>query len=105
MAVFQNARKRILNWIAQRLPACEEITPLISAARDRRLTWKERLSVKAHLALCSLCRRYAEQLEYLHTVVHRHAEHLEHPTSPLNGHAQLSEEARERMRRMLSSGE
>jgi hypothetical protein len=105
MAVFKQFRKRILFWVAQRLPACEDIIPLISAARDRKLTWKERISVRLHLAVCSLCRRYANQLEYLHQAMHQHAQHIEQATATPNGHTYLPDEARERMRRMLSSNE
>lgn len=42
--------------------SCKHASRLISEAMDRRLTALERLSLRYHLVVCGICRRYRRQL-------------------------------------------
>lgn len=44
---------------------CREACKLLSEAQDRKLTPRERLSLKLHLFVCIHCRRYRKQLPVL----------------------------------------
>ena len=41
---------------------CKDVTRKIASGEFREVGWRERLSVRFHLLLCRLCRRYAAQL-------------------------------------------
>ncbi len=44
---------------------CKEATRLVSEAQDRRLGLSDRIGLRFHLLICSLCRRYARQIQFL----------------------------------------
>jgi len=45
---------------------CRRATELMSQRLDRPLTWRERLSLRYHLALCGACRQCNRQFGLLH---------------------------------------
>ncbi|HMO66523.1 MAG TPA: hypothetical protein PKE47_15095 [Verrucomicrobiota bacterium] len=59
-------RRRLALFLARHTAPCADITRLASAACDRRLTWRERGRLRLHFHLCDWCRRYAEQVRWLH---------------------------------------
>ncbi|TAN52267.1 MAG: zf-HC2 domain-containing protein [Methylococcaceae bacterium] len=77
---------------------CRQISRLFSRSQDRPLTFKEKLSLRLHLMLCGACRRFAGQLRFLRqaTVLMETRAFTEEPVK-------LSECARERIKRTLSS--
>lgn len=44
---------------------CKHASQLISQSLDRRLTMRERWSLKLHLLICRFCRRFSDQLMQL----------------------------------------
>lgn len=80
-------------------PTCRQATRLQSEARDRRLSFFEKLGLRLHLFLCKWCRRYGEQLEFLRSAA-RECEQAESRQSPQG----LPPEARERIKEKLKSG-
>lgn len=48
--------------------SCERATALFPQSLDRDLTFRERLSLRMHLAMCKLCRRFARQLAFMRLV-------------------------------------
>jgi predicted anti-sigma-YlaC factor YlaD len=44
------------------MPTCRDMTELSTAYLERTLGWRRRLGVRWHLALCSMCRAYYDQL-------------------------------------------
>lgn len=98
---YQKLRKRFLVAFARRLSTCQEATALISTSLEQRLTLQKKISLKLHLFTCSLCRRYEQQLRFLHHAAHQ----LEQvPQQPTAGTTQtLPSEARARMRRAMQS--
>lgn len=41
--------------------SCKDVTQRAGAWTDGELSWRERLAVRLHLLLCSLCRRFLRQ--------------------------------------------
>jgi hypothetical protein len=63
---------------------------------DAKLPWHQRLAVRFHLLYCVWCRRYAAQIQFLRKATGGLA------TEAANASAsQLSEEAKEQMRKSL----
>lgn len=44
------------------MPKCREMTELSTDYLEHALGWRKRLGVRWHLALCSMCRAYYDQL-------------------------------------------
>jgi hypothetical protein len=47
--------------------SCKEAGILMSQALDRRLSFRERFSLRLHLAICEGCRRFERQMAFLRT--------------------------------------
>ncbi len=87
-------------WVAKMIdrvtPSCREVTRLISESYDRNLTPVERVQLRLHYKICSLCIRYKDQLATLHNgLAHHDKEAAEHRPET------LSPKAMERIRRCL----
>ncbi len=76
--------------------SCKEVSKLISLSQDRPLSPWERVSVRLHLFVCKLCRRYRNQLIFLTRAVR----HLRNPPHGLA--YKLPDTARTRMERALA---
>jgi predicted anti-sigma-YlaC factor YlaD len=80
--------------------SCKETSLLVSQARDRRLSWAERIRVRLHLWMCSQCRRFERQLNWLNGLTGR----LERaPEELMEEQQELSAEARERIRQAIEA--
>ena len=44
---------------------CKEACVLLSQSQDRPLTWRERVALLLHIAICPHCRRYRKQLQFI----------------------------------------
>ncbi len=47
------------------MTSCKDVSALVSRSLDDRLTWSQRLQVRAHLAMCSACRNFERQSRFL----------------------------------------
>ncbi|MDQ6991614.1 MAG: zf-HC2 domain-containing protein [Mariprofundaceae bacterium] len=47
---------------------CDKISHLLSDSFDRKLSWIERIEVKIHLSMCSLCSSYAQNITIMHDI-------------------------------------
>jgi len=84
--------------LARRLPDCKTITPKLGESVDRKLSYRDRVINRLHLFTCEACRRYVEQIRFLHTALAVAAKDPEiFPT------AKLSSEAKERLKKVISS--
>lgn len=79
-------------WMRTLSPNCREVARLQSRALDERLPFGTRCGMRLHLFLCRWCRRYRNQIRFLHEALHGDCCRLEecHP-------ARLPAEARERI--------
>lgn len=87
--------KRMLDDLS---PSCRRVTRLQSEGLDRQLPILQRVGLRLHLVLCSWCRRYRAQIQFLRAAV-RCSDQV---APPLPG---LSPEARERIRRRLQDAQ
>lgn len=75
--------------------ACRRATELASAAMDRPLTRRERVSLRVHLVVCSSCRRATKQFRRMREAARELAEREAlHGARP----ATLSDDVRARLR-------
>jgi hypothetical protein len=47
---------------------CRQASQLVSKERDVGLSWRERASLRLHVMMCAMCRRYQAQLGFLSRV-------------------------------------
>lgn len=96
---IQNLKQAYIFWLARRLPTCEQLLPLMSQAMDRKLSLRERFVLNLHNSFCEWCLRYAKQIRLIREVMQRQSS-----TADVEGSAEvaLSNDARERMKRMLT---
>ncbi|MDF7798053.1 zf-HC2 domain-containing protein [Pontiellaceae bacterium B1224] len=78
---------------------CKEISKLVSESLDRELPFRERMAMRGHLMMCSLCRTYSHQMRQLRSVLKK-ASDAEAPTEKT-----LPEEARRRIKQALEKEE
>lgn len=52
--------------------SCKDATRLMSEAQDRDLAMTETIGLEMHLLICSGCRRYREQMDFLHQICQQH---------------------------------
>ena len=77
------------------MTSCKYAALLLSRALETPLTWRERLSLRVHLAICGMCRRFRRQIDALQQAMKRSSASEE----------RLSDEARERIRKRLQDDE
>ena len=79
--------------------SCREAARLSSEALERPLYFAERVALRFHLAMCSACMRYDDQIAFLQELVALHCSSCD-DTGPLP-RAILSPGAAERIRKAL----
>ena len=85
-------------FLLRRLPACKQMTVLMSESLERRLTLRERVTLRLHLWVCIWCVWYLEQLQLLRAALRGRAERAEAEDA---ADMRLTLEARERLKRAL----
>ena len=48
--------------------SCDKISRLLSDGLDRPLTWMERIEIRIHTSMCTLCRSYEHNVRSLHDI-------------------------------------
>ena len=61
----------MINKIIEMLPIipCQEATKLMSLAMERKLSLRESVQLKLHLAVCDLCERFLKQIRSLRQIL------------------------------------
>jgi hypothetical protein len=95
--IYDKLKHAIRYFLLRRLPNCQTTVQKISESMEHPLSLRERVTVKVHLWICAWCQWYLEQLR----VIRQTARSKTDDVPPLK--VSLSEEARERIRRNLSS--
>jgi hypothetical protein len=99
MNIFQKTGYAMMRFMARLMPSCKETAALISENMDRPLPWRKRFSIRIHVMMCSLCRRYEKQLRLLRKGARHYAEPDENTIAE-----SLSPQARERLKQMVERG-
>ena len=81
--------------------SCQEVTRLVSESMDNaKLTFWQRMQVRLHLLMCSLCSCFRKQAEFLRQAAKKcGAAEEDSPAAP-----SLPPDARERIKNALKSG-
>ncbi|HEX8179167.1 MAG TPA: hypothetical protein VF525_06435 [Pyrinomonadaceae bacterium] len=95
---ISKATHSVRYFLLRRLPACKQMTVLMSESLERPLTLAERVQLRLHLWVCIWCVWYLEQLQLLRATMRARPEAADDSAaSPLR----LSPDARERIKRAL----
>ena len=85
-------------WMIRKLRiTCEDTTPLISELMDHNLPFGKRLRLKMHLAMCTVCRFYKQQLEVIRALARK----LRAEEAPMQQKVVLSEQAKTKIKNSL----
>ena len=68
--------KAFASVLANLSPDCKTATRLHSVSLDRALPWHQRFGLRLHVLLCKWCRRYTQQVAFVHHSAHTHAERV-----------------------------
>ena len=99
LKLYDKLKHAVRYWLLRRLPTCQNTVEMISQSLERSLSLGERFKVKVHLWICAWCQWYLEHLQLI-----RDAARAKASESPdLSTSAGLSAEARERIKRNLTS--
>ena len=101
MSVFRRVQWKIIQAIARRLPPCRSITHLLTESRDRKLTFTEYITLRAHLLVCTWCTRYGHQITSLDKALEVAGNQ---PERLVGVQSTLSNSARERILKSLQQG-
>lgn len=71
MKLLDSIKRRLLVWVWQHTPNCAEMSRLASQSLDRPLAFKLRCRMRLHHFICVWCRRYEQQLEFIHQAAPR----------------------------------
>lgn len=83
--------------------SCKEMSRLVSESLDRELPLGQRVSLRLHLLMCSLCSRFRSQMLFLHRAARVFGAVGE--ADELPAHVRLSPEARQRIKQALARGD
>lgn len=56
---------------------CRDITALVSKGLDKRLSLGERLAIGLHVMMCSRCRNFQSQSQFIRKAAHRYTGQLQ----------------------------
>lgn len=78
---------------------CKQISELASRALDEKLTLRQRMSLRMHLLLCSMCRGFARNLRRIQDACSQERSRLSDDSA--NAETSISPEARDRLRKNI----
>jgi hypothetical protein len=101
MCWYDKTKHAVRLWLLRRLRAGKQTVELISQSMERPLSLRERVLLKLHLSICMWCQRYLEHLQLMRDALRlQENENDEAEVAPTT---RLSDEARERIRRSLTT--
>ena len=99
LKVYEKLKHSIRYYLLRTLPTCQQTVDGISQSMERSLSLRERIKLKLHLWICVWCQWY---IEHLHVIREAARAKAEEPADLISGR-NLSNEARERIRRRLTN--
>jgi hypothetical protein len=99
LELYKKVRTAIRFFLLRRTPTCKDLVPLMSQSLERPLTLRERMILKLHLLVCIWCVWYLDQIRRMRSILQSSPE--DEPAT-VSGEAELSDEARERLKRALA---
>lgn len=99
MKLFGRLRTGFVVWVWNHTPTCAEMSRITSRALEQPLTIKMRMKMRLHFVICAWCRRYFEQINFLHHTAPR----LDLELGELPGRG-MSAEAKQRIMQRIKAG-
>ena len=100
MKLFDSLTTRWVVWVWNHTPNCAEMSRLASQSLERPPSWRTWLQMRLHYLICAWCKRYVEQIHFLHDAAPR----LDLEWGELPGRG-LSAEAKVRIAQRIKSGQ
>jgi hypothetical protein len=66
--------------------SCREITALVSQGLDKKLSFGERLAISMHVMLCSRCRNFQRQTQFIRKAAQRYTGYLQNRSGKKSPH-------------------
>lgn len=66
MKLFASLKTKFVVWVWNHTPTCAEMSRFTSRALEQPLSLKMRMKMRLHFVICAWCRRYFEQINFLH---------------------------------------
>jgi predicted anti-sigma-YlaC factor YlaD len=57
--------------------SCRDISALVSQGLDKKSSWRERFSVSIHIMMCSRCRNFQKQTQFIRKAAHQYTDNLQ----------------------------
>lgn len=89
-------RWRWILMLAALTPTCRRIVQQASRAHEEPFSPYDRIRLRVHLGICTACRRYLRQLDFLHEAAARADENV-----PAAARGRLADGAKERLKHRL----
>jgi hypothetical protein len=99
LELYTKVRTSIRLFLLRRTPACKDLMPLMSQSLEQPLTFRQGLILKLHLLVCIWCVWYLDQIRRMRSILQTSSK--DEPEA-VTGEAELSDEARERIKRALA---
>jgi hypothetical protein len=99
MKLFGCLKTKFVVWVWNHTLTCAEMSRLTSRSCEQPLTIATRLKMRLHFLICAWCRRYFEQVNFLHRAAPRLG--LELGELPGRG---MSAEAKQRITQRIKAG-
>jgi hypothetical protein len=99
MKLFSSLKTRFVVWVWNHTPTCAEMSRLTSRSFEQPPTVITRLKMRLHFVICAWCRRYFEQINFLHQAAPR----LGLDLGELPGR-EMSAEAKQRIAQRIKAG-
>jgi hypothetical protein len=90
--------KRLAACLSTLSPSCKHAARLQSQALIQPLSLPERFGLRLHLLICGWCRRFGEQVKFLHSTTHQYLENEKADALP-----GLTAESRARIKRAIQA--
>jgi hypothetical protein len=95
-ALIKTLRWRWVLLLAALTPTCRRIVEQASRAHEEPVSAYDRFRLQVHLGICTACRRYLRQLDFLREASARSAENV-----PAAARVRLADGAKERLKHRL----
>ena len=100
MKHFASLKTRFVVWVWNHTPSCAEMSRLTSRALEQPLTLRTRIKMRLHFVICAWCRRYFEQINFLHQTAPRLGLQMSEPPG-----REMPAEMKQRIRERIKSGQ
>ena len=100
-SILEKVKWLFIFWLARRLPDCKIITPIIGKSIDRKISLREKITIKLHFLTCKACANYLKQIKFLRQAMQIQEKVFTNGNDVSN--AKMSAEAKDRIKKALKT--